>query len=60
MIMSEVVGTILSTPLFKQSLTIESGTTLTGILHENMKSSKHSIYVTTSMTNINKVVLIFK
>ena len=58
--MSECVTTILLTPLFKQNLTVENGTLLTGYLTEMMKTSKHSIYVTTAMHNINRIVLIFK
>jgi hypothetical protein len=58
--MSECVTAILTTPIFKQGLTIESGTALTQCLEKVMSQSKHSIYVTTSMNNLNRIVLIFK
>jgi len=58
--MSECATTILTTPIFKQNLTVENGIIFTKHLNEIMKGSKSSINVTASMLNLNRVVLIFK
>ena len=57
---SQCITAIVTTPIFKQNLQIQYGTILTSQLNDMMKNSKHSIYVTTAMQNIDRIVLIFK